>query len=178
MNADLAKNSYIKIPKFITKTRAAKLRKEFTEFCKTRNLQGDEQAPNSAATYNYKGFLELLCEKVPELSKIAETTLLPTYTYARVYGEKSVLVKHTDRHACEISITLNLGGDANWPIYIETPNGTKARVDMEPGDAMLYLGCIAPHWRDEFEGKEYCQAFMHYVQSNGPNAWAYFDKQR
>jgi len=154
MNKELAKNSYIKIPKFITKTRAAKLRKEFTEFCKKENMQGDQQAPNSAATYNYLGFLELLCEKVPELSKIVETTLLPTYTYARVYGEKSVLVKHKDRHACEISITLHLGGDAEWPIYIETPAGVHAKVDMEPGDAMVYLGCDAFHWRDEFQGKD------------------------
>jgi hypothetical protein len=51
-------------------------------------------------------------------------------------------------------------------------------MNLEPGDAMLYLGCVAPHWRNEFSGKEYCQAFMHYVQSDGPFAWAYFDKQR
>jgi hypothetical protein len=178
MNSDLVKNNYIKIPKFISKSRAAALRKEFTAFAVTNSLRGDEQAPNSATIYNYKGFLELLCEKVPTLSKLVESTLLPTYTYARVYGEKSDLKVHTDRHACEVSITLHLGGDKEWPIYIKTPQGKDAKLDLEPGDAMLYLGCIAPHWREEFEGKEYCQAFLHYVQSNGPCAFAYFDKQR
>lgn len=178
MNTDLLNNNYIKIPKFISIDRANTLRKNFTEYAKKNNLKGDNQAPNSFSSYNYKEFLELLCEKVPELSKIVETPLLPTYTYARVYGKNSILEKHVDRPACEISITLHLGGDVEWPIYIETPKGENAKLDMKPGDAMVYLGCVAPHWREQFEGKEYCQAFMHYVQSNGPYAWAYFDKVR
>jgi hypothetical protein len=178
MNSDLVKDNYIKIPKFISESRAAALRKEFTEFAVTHSLCGDEQAPNSSTIYNYKRFLELLCEKVPDLSRLVESTLLPTYAYARVYGEKSDLKIHTDRHACEISITLHLGGDKEWPIYIKTPQGENAKVDLNPGDALLYLGCTAPHWREEFEGKEYCQVFLHYVQSNGPYAFAYFDKQR
>jgi hypothetical protein len=178
MNQDLLKNNYIKVPKFISESRAKTLRTNFTDYVKKNNLKGDGQAPNSYSSYNYKEFLELLCEKVLELSKIAETTLLPTYTYARVYGEKSVLEKHVDRQACEISITLHLGGDTQWPIYVEKPNGEPAKLDLEPGDAMIYLGCSAPHWRDEFAGKEYCQAFLHYVQSNGPFAWACFDKVR
>jgi hypothetical protein len=27
-------------------------------------------------------------------------------------------------------------------------------------------------------GTEYTQLFMHYVRSNGPKAWAYFDKRQ
>ncbi len=41
---------------------------------------------------------------------------------------------------------------------------------------MLYLGCIAPHWRDEYVGKEYAQFFLHYVRSRGSAAVSYFDK--
>jgi hypothetical protein len=178
MNDELIKNSYIKLPKFISNERADELKAEFTQFAKVNNLRGDGQAPNSSVSYNYKSFLELLCNKTAELSKIVESQLLPTYTYARVYYEKSVLERHVDRPACEVSITLNLGGDEEWPIYIETPEGKEVEMNLEPGDAMLYLGCVAPHWRNEFSGKEYCQAFMHYVQSDGPFAWAYFDKQR
>jgi hypothetical protein len=178
MNSDLLKNNYIKIPKFISVERAETLRTNFTNYVKKNNLKGDSQAPNSFTSYNYKEFLELLCEKVYDLSKIVDSALLPTYTYARVYGENSVLEKHVDRPACEISITLHLGADAEWPIYIETPSGKHARLDLEPGDAMVYLGCVAPHWREQFKGNEYCQAFMHYVQSNGPHSWAYFDKVR
>jgi hypothetical protein len=178
MNAELIKNSYMKLPKYISAERAEELRKEFTEYAILNNLSGDGQAPNSGVSVNYKSFLELLCNKNAELSEIVGSQLLPTYTYARVYYENSVLERHVDRYACEISITLHLGGDKEWPIYIETPDGKEVEMNLEPGDAMVYLGCIAPHWRNEFGGKEYCQAFMHYVQSNGPYAWTYFDKQR
>lgn len=178
MNIDLEKNNYIKIPNFISKSYAETLRNEFTAFALTNNLRGDVQVPNSSTSYNYKEFLELLCEKVPTLSKLVESTLLPTYAYARVYREKNSLKIHTDRHACEISITLHLGGDKEWPFYIKNPQGETIQLDLEPGDAILYLGCIAPHWREEFKGQEYCQAFLHYVQSNGPCAYTYFDKQR
>jgi hypothetical protein len=44
---------------------------------------------------------------------------------------------------------------------------------------MLYLGCVADHWRDTpFSGQNYSQLFLHYVRSNGSNAWAYFDKKQ
>ena len=42
--------------------------------------------------------------------------------YARVY-KGDVLKRHIDRFSCEISTTLNLGGNP-WPIYLE-PSGKK-----------------------------------------------------
>ena len=48
---------------------------------------------------------------------------------------------------------------------------------LGPGDAMIYLGCIAPHWRDRFFGKEYIHSFLHYVRSDGMLD-NYFDKMR
>ena len=41
---------------------------------------------------------------------------------------------------------------------------------------MLYLGCVAPHWRDEFYGTWYAQIFLHYVRSDSPAGLYYFDK--
>ena len=32
---------------------------------------------------------------------------------------------------------------------------------------MLYLGCLAPHWRLEYTGKNYSQVFIHYVREDG-----------
>ena len=62
MNQELLKNNYIKIPKFISESRAKILRTNFTEYVKKNNLKGDGQAPNSYSSYNYREFLELLCE--------------------------------------------------------------------------------------------------------------------
>jgi hypothetical protein len=111
MNQKLLDNNYIIIPNFISNYRANKLKDEFIEFSQQNNLGGDSQIPTSSSDYNYISFLELLCEKTPEVSEILEETVLPTYTYARVYKNGSVLEKHSDRDSCEISLTLHLGGD-------------------------------------------------------------------
>ncbi len=150
--------------------------KEFKDYCDRFNLQGDSQAPNSQAMYNFMPFVRLLVEKVPEVSELLGEKVLPTYTYARVYKENSELIRHRDRPACEISLTLNLSKDKDWPIYFQRSDGSEAFVELAPGDAVMYLGCQADHWRNKFAGEEYTQLFMHYVRSYGSKSWAYFDK--
>lgn len=176
MNIKLIENNYIVLPNFISKERAENLSIEFLNHCKTNNLEGDSQAPNSYSAYNYISFLELLCEKTPEVSSAIGETVLPTYAYSRVYKNGSELLRHTDRDACEVSLTLHLHGDSNWPIWIETPSGEKRCVELNPGDAMVYLGKIAPHWRDLYQGEYYSQVFLHYVRSRGDCSYSYFDK--
>jgi hypothetical protein len=87
-----------------------------------------------------------------------------------------VLERHKDRPACEVSLTLNLSKDKDWPIWIQTPDGKEVSLNLKSGDAVMYLGCERDHWRDTFEGNEYVQVFLHYVRSRGPNVWAVFDK--
>lgn len=177
MNSKLIENNYLVIPNFISPDRAKDLADEFKTYCENNEFPGDNQAPNSHAIYNHISFLELLCEKTPEVSSLLEETVLPTYSYARVYKEGSVLEKHTDREACEISLTLHLDGDQPWPICIETPEKEQRSVSLNPGDAMLYLGRIASHWRDEYKGNYYSQVFLHYVKSRGECSYAYFDNR-
>jgi Rps23 Pro-64 3,4-dihydroxylase Tpa1-like proline 4-hydroxylase len=176
MKKTLIENNYIVLSNFIPKERASNLSFEFLKYCKENSLEGDSQAPNSYSSYNYISFLELLCEKTPEISLSIGETVLPTYAYSRVYKNGSELIPHTDRDACEISLTLHLHGDSTWPIWIETPSGEKRCVDLNPGDAMLYLGKNAPHWRDPYNGEYYSQVFLHYVRSRGDCSYTYFDK--
>jgi Rps23 Pro-64 3,4-dihydroxylase Tpa1-like proline 4-hydroxylase len=176
MKNTLIENNYIVLPNFISKERASNLSFEFLKHCKENNLEGDSQAPNSYSAYNYTSFLELLCEKTPEISSAIGETVLPTYAYSRVYKNGSELVRHVDRDACEVSLTLHLHGDSNWPIWIETPSGESRCVELNPGDAMIYLGKIAPHWRETYNGEYYSQVFLHYVRSRGDCTYAYFDK--
>jgi alkylated DNA repair dioxygenase AlkB len=107
-----------------------------------------------------------------------EEKVLPTYAYARIYGHGESLAAHRDRDACELSLSLNLDGDVSWPIHVQTPSGTTCTTVLEPGDAVMYLGCSALHWRDPFPGTHCSQVFMHYVLSFGSRAHAYFDKRR
>ena len=60
-------------------------------------------------------------------------------------------------------------------IWIETPDGKEVRVSLKPGDAMIYLGCTARHWREEYTGNWYTQCFLHYVRSRGDKVLSVFD---
>ena len=41
------------------------------------------------------------------------------------------------------------------------------RVDLEPGDMLVYSGCELEHWREEFTGNICAQVFLHYNHVNG-----------
>jgi hypothetical protein len=178
MQLEIIKNNYLYAPSFIIEDEAHSLAIEFKEHCKKFNIQGDPQALNSQAMYNFLPFVRLLVKKVGHVSKLLGEEVLPTYTYARLYKNGSILERHRDRPACEISITLNLAKDVDWPIYFQRPDNSELSVELNPGDAILYLGCQADHWRNKFEGKEHVQLFLHYVRADGPKAWAFFDKQQ
>ena len=178
MRLEIIQNNYLHVPGFITDDEAQLLAKEFKEHCTKFNIQGDPQAPNSHAMYNFLPFVKLLVKKISHVNELLGEEVLPTYTYARVYKNGSVLERHRDRPACEISFTINLEKDTDWPLYFQRPDNSEAQAELTPGDAVLYLGCQADHWRNKFEGKEHTQLFMHYVRSNGTKSWAYFDKQQ
>lgn len=179
MRQELEQNNFLLVPNFISQERAQVLSQEFFILERDNKCTKDNQAPNSPAIYNFKPFLELLCEKTNEVTSLIEEQVLPTYTYARIYKNGEVLARHRDRPACEISLTVNIGGDAPWGISIQKPSSEEVYLNLNRGDAMLYLGYTADHWRDTpFSGQNYSQVFLHYVRSNGPNAWAYFDKKQ
>jgi hypothetical protein len=178
MNQYIERDNFVYIANFISPERAYELSKEFKKFTIDTDRKGDKQAEQSRSAYNYIGFLELLCEKTPDVSAYLGETVLPTYTYARVYHHGSDLIPHVDRPACEVSLTLHLDGDTDWPIFIKKPNGETVSITLKPGDAIMYLGCQAEHWREQFNGQEYVQAFFHYVRSRGENSYAFFDKAR
>ena len=53
-----------------------------------------------------------------------------------------------------------------------------AEINMEPGDAAIYLGCEIEHWREEFKGDWHAQTFLHYVDKNGINKEWFKDKRQ
>ena len=127
----------------------------------------------------------LLVKVLPVMQQETGLNLIPTYSYARLYKHGDELRRHKDRMSCEISTTINLGGDP-WPIFIDgtgadtvideekkihkpnAPEGTK--VLLEVGDMLVYSGCELEHWREPFEGNTCGQVFLHYNHVNGPFA--------
>lgn len=176
MNPKLRETSYLYLPGFITVRRAEQLAQEFYSWERQGLCTRDRQAPNSPAAYNFLPFVRLLVEKVSAVSELCGEPVLPTYAYARIYTHGEILARHRDRDACEVSLTLNLVQDREWPIYIQKPDGRAVDLITGPGDAVMYFGCEADHWRERFNGRNYVQVFIHYVRAFGPRAYAFFDK--
>jgi hypothetical protein len=122
---------------------------------------------------------DLLESLVPEIEQVTQRPLFPTYSFFRVYKAGNRLERHTDRPACEFSVSVNLGyrAPALWPLWVEGPLGARSAA-LEPGDAVVYRGIECPHWRESFDGEFAAQLFLHYVDQEGPHAEWKFDKRR
>ena len=129
----------------------------------------DAQIPKTYSHYADFAMETLLTKVKPILEKETGLQLVETYSYARIYKKGDELKRHKDRPSCETSCTMNLGGD-EWPIYLE-PSGELdkkgIKVDLEPGDILIYRGCDVEHWREPFEGENCAQVFLHYNDING-----------
>ena len=142
------------------------------------------QIPHTYSNYSDIAMETLMLKCQPIMEKITGLKLTPAYTFARIYKHGDVLKRHKDRFSCEISTTMNLGGDP-WPIYLSPnenvgiPDGKKItveskakgiKVDLKPGDMLVYRGCELEHWRNKFKGRECIQTFLHYNNRKTPGA--------
>ena len=168
----------------------------------------DQQIPNTYSCYSDIVMETLLLKCQPIMEKTTGLKLNPAYTYARIYKKGDVLKRHKDRFSCEISTTMNLGGDA-WSIYLNpyqnigrpdpnkmvflnqkdnkeffgqrlpdskskgitsTSKAKGIKVNLDPGDMLVYSGCEIEHWREKFKGKSCGQVFLHYNNRKTPGA--------
>ena len=114
----------------------------------------DTQIPNTYSIYSDHAMETLLMFLKDTIEKKTKTKLIETYSYARLYKQGDILSRHKDRSSCAISATVNLGGDP-WPIYLNTTNNLAQdgfKVDLTPGDLLIYSGDKMEHWREEFQG--------------------------
>ena len=132
----------------------------------------DAQVPDTYSHYADIAMETLLQNLQPKMEEETGLKLTPTYSYARIYKKGDILKRHKDRYSCEVSTTLNLGGD-DWPIYLEPSGETDkegVKVDMQPGDMLVYKGCDVEHWREAFEGDNCGQVFLHYNDASDEKA--------
>ena len=210
INMNFKKNKYTVIKNAISKDLAIFLANYFTmkkqvfdTFIEERfvspfeNMHGtyeDKQIPNTYSCYSDIAMETLMLKCQPQMEKATGLKLYPAYSYARIYKKGDILKRHKDRFSCEISTTLNLGGDP-WPIFIDPtgsdnvideyknihkPNPPKGnKVLLEVGDMLVYRGHDLEHWREKFKGKECVQVFLHYNNIKTPGAKNnMFDKRR
>lgn len=122
----------------------------------------NEQIPNTYSHYSNIAFETLMLKLQPLMEKTTGLKLTPNYTYARIYKKGDELVRHSDRFSCEISTTLNLGGYP-WPIFLESKQNPKGiKINLKPGDMLVYRGSELEHWRELLQGDNCVQVFLHY----------------
>ena len=160
------------------------------------HVPNEGQVEGSLARYWHPQYRSIHSGIRLKLEKELGRKLYNTYYYDRFYFPGQELTKHTDRDACEISVTVNVSTNLKkpWPIWIKTPDtyngedrntvlkyGKEVSVNLEPGDGMIYKGCERPHWRKPMPdektkifGKKkdlyYHQIFFHYVLADGIRA--------
>ena len=195
---DFKKNKYVVIKQAISKDMATfiynyfLMKKQVYDTCIQRRYispyevilgyyeGANEQIPHTYSCYSDIVMETLLLKCQPIMEKTTGLKLQPAYTYARLYKKGDILKRHKDRFSCEISTTMNLGGD-KWDLYLE-PSGQEGKkgikVNLEPGDMLVYSGCELEHWREKFKGKSCGQVFLHYnnkkTKGSGQNL---FDKR-
>jgi hypothetical protein len=168
---------YTIVKNFLTKEEINLSRKYF--IIKQRlNFDNFDETQMKSSTCDSKWYADPLTEsfllnKINKMEEITGLKLLPTYSFSRVYTYCATLDKHIDRPSCQISATVMVGSSGEeWPIYMD---GNK--LNLEPGDAAIYMGMDVKHWREEFKGDWHSQFFLHYVDADGPYKNYYLDKR-
>lgn len=165
----------------------------------------ESQVEGSLARYWHPQYRKIHSDIRLIIEKKIGRKLYNTYYYDRFYFPGQELKKHTDRAACEISISVHVSTNIKgyWPFFIKKPyifdesqectkvkklinTGDIMAVNLNPGDGVLYKGCERPHWRDKMpgtfemmsEGEQlyYHQIFFHYVLQDGIRAHHAWDK--
>lgn len=131
----------------------------------------------------------------PLVSGLVGRDLLPTYDFFRVYRAGDVCRVHSDRDACEhsLSLTLDYSDGKVWELeFAKAPLAAGARemaddfraephgsVAMAPGDAVLYRGVHHRHGRTSPNPNRWsAHLFMHWVDRDGPYRDQAFDGAR
>jgi hypothetical protein len=129
----------------------------------------DGQVPYSFPHYSFYAFEALMVELQPAMETVIGKKLHPCYTYARIMYAGADMKVHTDRPSCQYSTTACIDYDTKdpYPIYIKNYAGKTSAVIMEPGDMLIYHGTDLEHWREQYQGREHIQAFLHYVDARG-----------
>ena len=178
--ATFERQRYAVIPSMITPQQA----KSLADHLERAHAQGqmsmaDDFVPHSPAIYGDIEMERLLGQLGTKMEFYTGLPLYPTYSYARIYKNGDELAPHSDRPACEISISLNLGQqpDEPWPLYLRDHDNKVFGASLQPGDALMYRGVELVHWRLPYKGEKMAQVFLHYVHRYGPCADQKFDRR-
>ena len=163
---------------------------QLAQFNRTSNLLKREAVEMYG--YHFPPMLTLLWGLTPVAEQLSGKTLLPSYSYFRIYREGDVCLVHSDRQSCEhsMSLTLDYSDGVPWPLEMERHDtepssrteetfgeSEPAALAMQPGDGVLYRGVARRHGRTMPNPNGWsAHLFLHWVDRGGPYADYAFDK--
>ncbi|MCH2496469.1 MAG: hypothetical protein MK104_05590 [Erythrobacter sp.] len=195
------KDGYAPLPAFLSKqlvrtvyertVQELNLQKPRQEFVAQGNLL--TKPAIEVYSHIYPPLAGFLWGMTPAIEAHVGKRLVPSYAYFRIYQRGDVCKVHSDRHACEHSLSLMLAASdgAAWGLSVgktrrAEPSGdvstdfdgeTYGTVPMVPGDAVIYQGVHHRHGRLEPNPNAWsAHAFLHWVDPAGPYAEQAFDR--
>lgn len=128
-----------------------------------------DMCENTFARYAPLMFEALMVKLNPLVSEKVGFDVVPVYSYARIYYKGSELGKHFDRSSSEISVSVAISKEEqDWPLYIKNEKGQIHEIKLDVGDIVIYSGRQHEHWREPYTGNKVIQAFLQYVNAQGP----------
>ena len=181
----LSKLGWDYIPNIITKDEAIQIKYE-NYLGAIHDLGGlkthfDKERGNVMCCYAPPSSTYVVKRAKPILENLLGEELIPSYWFTTTYHNKGWMNCHTDRPSCEISVTLNICGDAKWPIKLKDLSNKKREVVTPVGHGVAYQGTIVPHWRSPLrthKNDRFMQLFLHYVRKNGPYTDYAYDRNQ
>ena len=140
---------------------------------------------------HYRPLLALHWGLTARVAERLEMDLLPSFAWFRVYFEGDICRIHSDRPACEVSLSLLLGSSDGLPWSLDI--GTRPiadgyeitddfgdepfeSFDLGPGDAVLYFGSRRRHGRLAPNPNRWsAHLFLQWVERGGAHAGEAFE---
>jgi hypothetical protein len=181
--SEFIKKGWYYIPKIITKEEAISIK--YQNLCGAisdlGSLEGywDQERGRVLTCYAPPTCAFVMKRMQPILEELMGEELIPTYWFSTTYHNRGWMNCHTDRPSCEVSVTMNICGDAAWPIKLKDLEGNKQAVVTLSGDGVAYLGTQVEHWRSPLrthDNDRFMQLFLHFVRKNGQYADYAYDR--
>jgi alkylated DNA repair dioxygenase AlkB len=176
---DFKNNGYVIVRDFVDATTIKTVSRYFENKINRKEWVAKKD-PVTKYSYYADPLIELiLADSLSEIEKIVGEELYPTYSFSRVYLPGEELKAHIDRPSCEVSVTVNVAsvGEPSY-IFMKYPGKETNKYILNPGDAVIYQGCVVQHWREVLQDPQLNVQFMlHYVKKNGMYSGYKFDRR-
>jgi hypothetical protein len=169
MKSAFHKKGFVVVRNFVGKETCALL-KEYVD--QQVPLEMIEAMPHaSSGSYGEYGtplgdaLLRLL---VPRVTEVVGKTVVPTFSFLRIYAPGERLRVHRDRNACEICVSVHFArwtsdksASKSWPLYCNSEP-----VMCRLTDAIVFKGINVKHWRNPLTGSSCGILMLHYVHGD------------